>query len=180
MLLHKSLHTVILKVNILLKIILPLFDKERLFPSLKCCMILILHFYVYISTKVCMWWNKMLFVWLMRYAIVQSWETLTLSKVTWSALSIVCCLSLVLFVCPADHRWNGLIGGMFQWRWGLCWVRRTRRWARSVEFCLPFCGDVSFATEDQILKASPPPMDRKSVTSQSNHVHQYRDIFRYL
>lgn len=70
-----------------------------------------------------------------------------------------------VFHCIIDHGWHGLFGRMLQRRRGLCWVRRTCRWARSVEFCLPLCGGLSFATEDQILKASPPPMDRKSVTS---------------
>lgn len=82
-----------------------------------------------------------------------------------SSLSFVCLLSFCVFHRITDHGWHGLFSRMLQWRRGLCWVRRTCRWARSVEFCLPLCGGLSFATEDQILKASPPPMDRKSVTS---------------
>jgi len=97
-----------------------------------------------------------------------------------SSFSFVCLFSCVcVFHRILDHRWHGLLCRMLQWRRGLCWVRRTCRWARSVEFCLPLCGGLSFATEDQILKASPPPMDRKSVTScpiqVPTHVHQYRD-----
>lgn len=105
-----------------------------------------------------------------------------------NAFKFFFCLSILLCVFHRilDHGWHGLLCRMLQWRRGLCWVRRTCRWARSVEFCLPLCGGLSFATEDQILKASPPPMDRKSVTScpiqVPTHVHQYRDyhIVGYL